>query len=387
MTTMHDLFGLDMALKSISGMENWDTSSLKDMNSMLYHCGSLESIAFLENWDVSKVTDMHSLFMNDSAVTDFSMLRKWNVSSLLSAVQLFVNIKVHDMSFIADWDLSSLDDAYRMFDSSGIQKIAFNDTFRVPATSNKFHGKILTFAVSSKTISGKESDYTWGLDSENAQMKYTADELTTYAMNNSMAGTWCVQAKPVTTCTVKFDSCGGSGTMADQTFSVGEEKNLAASTFRRAGYHFFGWSTAQSGTRSTSYSDKELVKDLAAAGETVTLYAQWHKLQAVAKVEPSCTEKGREAYYHCSECNKDYADAEGTRVAADLTTLDIPALGHDFGQWQVTKEPTAAEKGEKQRVCSRCGSVEKAEIGLYYFRSRTLRSRALRSRTLKPCPF
>ena len=33
-----------------------------------------------------------------------------------------------------------------------------------------------------------------------------------------------------------------------------------------------------------------------------------------------------------------------------------------FGDWVVTKQPTAAEKGEKEHTCSKCGYVEKAVI-------------------------
>ena len=54
-------------------------------------------------------------------------------------------------------------------------------------------------------------------------------------------------------------------------------------------------------------------------------------------------------------------------VESDLTKIiDAPevikAMGHKFGEWKVTKEATATEKGEKERVCSRCQFVEKAEI-------------------------
>ena len=40
----------------------------------------------------------------------------------------------------------------------------------------------------------------------------------------------------------------------------------------------------------------------------------------------------------------------------------IKATGHTFDDWKVTKEATATEKGEKQRVCSKCQFVETAEI-------------------------
>ena len=35
---------------------------------------------------------------------------------------------------------------------------------------------------------------------------------------------------------------------------------------------------------------------------------------------------------------------------------------HIFGEWEVTKAPTATDKGAKERVCSECGYKETAEI-------------------------
>ena len=36
----------------------------------------------------------------------------------------------------------------------------------------------------------------------------------------------------------------------------------------------------------------------------------------------------------------------------------IEALGHEFGEWKVTKEPTATEEGSKERACTRCDEKE-----------------------------
>ncbi len=36
----------------------------------------------------------------------------------------------------------------------------------------------------------------------------------------------------------------------------------------------------------------------------------------------------------------------------------IPALGHDFGPWTVTKEATCTEDGTRERSCSRCDEKE-----------------------------
>ena len=46
---------------------------------------------------------------------------------------------------------------------------------------------------------------------------------------------------------VRFNSNGGTGTMADQTFAYGEYKGLSGNTFTKTGYEFVGWSTATNG--------------------------------------------------------------------------------------------------------------------------------------------
>ncbi len=39
-----------------------------------------------------------------------------------------------------------------------------------------------------------------------------------------------------------------------------------------------------------------------------------------------------------------------------------PALGHDYGDWVITRQPTATEYGRKQRICKRCGKVSYSTI-------------------------
>lgn len=66
-------------------------------------------------------------------------------------------------------------------------------------------------------------------------------------------------------------------------------------------------------------------------------------------VAPTCTEKGY-TIYTCSRCGHTYKDAEK------------PALGHDWGDWIVTRQPTATEVGRKQAICKRCGEKKYSTI-------------------------
>ena len=88
--------------------------------------------------------------------------------------------------------------------------------------------------------------------------------------------------------TVHFNPAGyfegnlvtGGGTMSDQTIYEGVATPLANVTFNnptRVGdidYYFAGWNTAQDGS-GTSYYNSEDVTNLIAAGNSITLYAQW----------------------------------------------------------------------------------------------------------------
>lgn len=67
--------------------------------------------------------------------------------------------------------------------------------------------------------------------------------------------------------------------------------------------------------------------------------------------EPTCTEEGYTGDKVCTVC--------GEVVEAGTT---IEKIAHSFGDWTVVAQPTATEKGEQQRICTICGSVEKQEI-------------------------
>ena len=95
--------------------------------------------------------------------------------------------------------------------------------------------------------------------------------------------------------------------------------------------------------------------------EAITEYlaekAQHKHKYTVLSDEPSanpatCTLAGT-AIYVCENC-------------ADKSTLkDAPALGHEWGEWAVTREATLDEDGELSRECSRCHETETRALSLY----------------------
>ena len=73
---------------------------------------------------------------------------------------------------------------------------------------------------------------------------------------------------------VKFNANGGTGTMANESFTYDAAKALTANAFSRTGYTYQGWATTAEG--DAEYANGETVSNLtAAANATFDLYAVW----------------------------------------------------------------------------------------------------------------
>lgn len=77
---------------------------------------------------------------------------------------------------------------------------------------------------------------------------------------------------------VRFDGNGGSGRMANQTFTYGVAQNLAPNAYKYTGYTFKGWALTPTGP--VVHTDGKSVKNLTDE-KTITLYAVWQRDYAI----------------------------------------------------------------------------------------------------------
>lgn len=119
--------------------------------------------------------------------------------------------------------------------------------------------------------------------------------------------------------------------------------------------------------------------------ENHTIYATGHKPEIRNKKEATCSSTGYTGDTYCSVCNKKLRlgetinkkehtwvkqnipatcekgemEVEKCSVCGETKETQISdPLGHDYGEWKVTKEPTCTKYGTKKRICKRCNEYE-----------------------------
>ena len=160
---------------------------------------------------------------------------------------------------------------------------------------------------------------------------------------------WKPAAAPTGSWTLKYHSNNGKNDLDTQNFNVGEAKRLYYMNSRLGweykdedgfNYVFLGW--AKSPTGAVAYENGALVKDLAASGKTMHIYAVWQK----------------RAYSVCFHSNDDrnLSKTQEFRpnIAKNLLWLDSGLKwtrdGYDFLGWAKAPTSTAVVYTNGQKV-------------------------------------
>lgn len=206
------------------------------------------------------------------------------------------------------------------------------------------------------------------------------------------------------TYTITFDKNGHGGsdvpsnivvTTGDDPVSFVDMADVLDDPKDHNKYTFLGWFTDKEDGKGTKVSKSSDV-----SGNT-TVYAHWEKLCVhewdtkatgadengwVIVTDATCTTDG-EKTRKCTKCEKvetevieatghsweEDAAANGNIAAtcetdgvqfykcsecSETKSEVITALGHDYGDWEITTQPTTTDEGEETRECSRCKKTE-----------------------------
>jgi surface protein len=103
----------------IIGLNTWNMSSCKLMNSMFSNCRELKKID-LSNWDLkfNKLERYYfdGVFSNCTNLEEIKGLETWDMSNVISLNNVFLNCnKLKDLSNISNWDVSNVRDFISLF--------------------------------------------------------------------------------------------------------------------------------------------------------------------------------------------------------------------------------------------------------------------------------
>lgn len=102
------------SLTSLSGMGDWNTSSITNMSSMFASCSSLISLD-VANWDISSVTNLSWMFC-DCRSANWSDLSSWDTSNVMDMTGVFSGcLNRTSLDDLSDWDTSKVMDMSYMF--------------------------------------------------------------------------------------------------------------------------------------------------------------------------------------------------------------------------------------------------------------------------------
>lgn len=112
-------------LINISGLESFDTSNVKNMNSVFYKAYKLQNLELLSKWNTSKVTDMTGMFVDNLSLTTLDGLENWDVSNVETMRSMFIvnsstysagkRSSLEDISALKKWDTSKVTSLRAMF--------------------------------------------------------------------------------------------------------------------------------------------------------------------------------------------------------------------------------------------------------------------------------
>ena len=93
-------------LKSLKGLEEWNTENAVKISNMFEKCESLRDISALSHWNVSNVLSFYSMFAFCESLYDIKPLSSWNVSNGRIFEKVFYYTPMRSAQAINHWNVS-----------------------------------------------------------------------------------------------------------------------------------------------------------------------------------------------------------------------------------------------------------------------------------------
>ena len=232
------------------------------------------------------------------------------------------------------------------------------------------------------TDNGKETGYTFHLDSGNITYTYDEDTLNYYEQNEISLGelqhehTLVETPAKAATCTeegnIQYWTCSECGKIFSD--EAGETEINLEDTVVPVKAHTLTHVDANAATCTETgnkehwkcgvcgdlFSDEEGTTPTTA--EAVEIAATGHTLTYVKAMDATCTDTGNKEHWKCSVCGALFSDEEGT-TPTTAEAVEIVATGHNLTETEA-KAATCTEAGNIEYwTCGTCGKLFKDSEG------------------------
>lgn len=107
------------SLKTVSGLDSWDTSNISDLSGMFAYCTNLETVNGLESFDVGNVKNMQYMFKRCEKIKNIGVIKDWKINDECEFEKMFEGCSVFvKMEFYSNWQdqlENSFDDIFTEF--------------------------------------------------------------------------------------------------------------------------------------------------------------------------------------------------------------------------------------------------------------------------------
>lgn len=330
--------GWEVTTFDLSGL---NTSRVVNMDGMFKGCVVLTTL-HLDHFDNSKVTSMVEMFAACEALSEMTFSDKFVTSSVINTSGMFYNNSALTTIDMSSFDMSNVTDCSQMFDGCSNATTIYapnkigNATLVLPT---EYWTGLLDTSDNIITVTSVTKDT--AIKTENGKKKllrHNGHDLTSHEKKSA-------------TCTEDGEDAHFVCKICGKYYLDREctQETTAAGVVEAKLGHSFGTPT-YSWNELECTAERICTRDNCGHKETETVTA------ALTETQPAtCTQTGTETYT---------ATFENDNFSVQTKEKELSELGHAYGEWKITKNPTCMEEGSKQRKCSRCDDVENGIIAI-----------------------